>query len=64
MAANRSVYRSWQGGWSAKAASAGLLREILPPADAAAAQVPPPHSQSQTVTGTARYRPEAVTCGD
>jgi hypothetical protein len=61
MAANRSVCRSWQGGRSAKAEPAGLLREILPPADAA--QVPPPHSQSQTVTGTAWYRPEAVTCG-
>ena len=63
MAAKRSVYRSWQGGRSAKAGP-GLLREILPPADAVAAQVPPPHSQSQTVAGTARYRPEAVTCGD
>ena len=63
MAAKRSVYRSWQGGRSAKAAAAGLLREVLPPADVAAAQVPSPYSQSQTVAGTARYRPEAVTCG-
>lgn len=64
MAAKRSVRRSWQAGRSAKAASAGLLREILSPGGAAAAQLPPADSRSQTVAGTARQRPEAGTCGN
>jgi hypothetical protein len=64
MAAKRSVPRSRQVGRSATARLTGLVRGILSPAQAATAQMSPLRSRSQTVTVTAGYCPEAVTCGN
>jgi hypothetical protein len=64
MAAKRSVPRSRQVGRSAIARLTGLLRGILSPVQVATAQLSPLRSRSQTVTGTAGYCQEAVSCGN